>query len=163
MGRHTYRVKLSLFTKPVEFFPGTFREMLFFRHAEKEKNIDLVCAQLAEPLFQGATKVRMPQEKVINPRGGDIVFSFISHNLSEHADHLHVYTEVKEIVHSLIQSPVDGLFAREVCCREAKAVDGYTSIAKYGMGKVLIQGCFPIFHHSKKLHPWTCDRQVSPR
>lgn len=86
----------------------------------------------------------MPQEKVISPSGDDIVFSLSFHNLSEHADLLPVYTEAKEIVHSLVQSPVYGLFTREICCRKTKAVDGYTSIAKYGMGKVLIQECFPI-------------------
>jgi len=137
--RDTNTADLTLVTETVKLFSNALGEMLFFDHTEKEKYIDIVSAQLTEPLFQRAAKIWGTPQKVICPGGDTIVFSVAFQNVPQHTDHLGVKTIAEEIIETLIQSFIDGFLAWTVGGGQAKPIHRNAGVSQCAMGKVLIQ------------------------
>lgn len=139
VGRDTNTADLALLTETVKLFSNTLGEMLFFDHAEKEKYIDIVGAQLTEPLFQRAAKIRGTPQKVICPGGDTVVFSVAFQGVPQHTDHLCVESVAEEIIETLIQSFIDSSLAWTVGSGQAKPGDRNAGISQCTMGEILIQ------------------------
>ena len=137
--RDTNAANLTLLAETVKLFSNVVGEMLFFGHAEKEKNIDIVGAQLTEPLLQRAPKTWGAPQKVICSCGHSIVLSVAFQNIPQHPDHLCVKAIAEEIVETLIQSLIDGSLAWTIGSGQAKPVHRNAGASKCGMGKILIQ------------------------
>jgi len=122
VGGNADAADLTLFAEAVKLFSEVLGEMPFFGHAEKEKYIDIVGVQLAEPLFQGSAKVWGTPEKVICSGGDSIAISPAVQDVPQHPDHLGIETVAEEIIEPLIQSFIDSPLTWTVSTRQAEPV-----------------------------------------
>jgi hypothetical protein len=96
------RSHFAFLAESAELFLDFIGELLRLQHPEEKKDINVVCSELMQPLFESSAQIWVPPDEIIGPGGHDEILSLALKDIPQNADQLAINAEAKEEIHPLV-------------------------------------------------------------